>query len=100
MLPAPPCYAPTEQTKDSLSRWLPTIVAIIGIVAQGFYLGQRLGAAEQKLDNTTITAHNNVSRVEYLSDKAAQADQLSDLKQALRDINNKLDRLVERQTTK
>lgn len=100
MLPAPSCYAPTEETKDTLSRWLPTLVAILGILGQTFYFGARLGAAEQELKNTTTMATASVTRVEYLAEKAATGAQLLDVKQTLRDMNQKLDRLVERQTSK
>ena len=100
MLPAPSCYIPTEQVKDTASRWLPTVVALAGILGQTFYFGQRLGAAEQELKNTTSTAQASVTRVEYLAEKAATGSQLSDVKQTLRDMNQKLDRLVERQSSK
>lgn len=100
MLPAPPCYLPTEEVKDRASRWLPTVVALLGVLGQTFYFGQRLGAAEQELKNTSAIANANVSRVEYLAEKSANSSQLQDMKQTLRDMNAKLDRLVERQTAK
>ena len=90
----------SETSKDSLSRWLPTIVAIIAIVAQVFYFGQRLGANEQRV--TTVESDVvkqsalSITRAEYAADKAASTVQTSDIKQSLRDLNVKMDRLIER----
>lgn len=90
----------SEANKDSLSRWLPTIVAIIAILGQVFYFGQRLGAAEQRVASTEVAvaqqAAQAVTRAEYAADKSAAVVQTADIKQSLRDLNSKMDRLIER----
>ena len=86
----------SDQQKDQLSRWMPTVVAILAIVGQVFYFGQRLGASEQRLESVHQIAINSVTRSEYISDKSATAVQMSDIKTALRDLNLKMDRLIER----
>lgn len=86
----------SENQKDQLSRWMPTVVAILAIVGQVFYFGQRLGASEQRLESVHSIAVNSVSRVEYSSDKASLNVQNTDVKTALRDLNLKMDRLIER----
>lgn len=86
----------SNEQKDQLSRWMPTIVAILAIVGQVFYFGARLGATEQRLETAHILASNSVSRIEYASDKASATTQVSDVKIALRDLNYKMDRLIER----
>lgn len=86
----------SDNQKDQLSRWMPTLVAILAIVGQVFYFGQRLGASEERLESVHQIAINSVSRTEYISDKASVAVQTSDIKTALRDLNLKMDRLIER----
>jgi len=90
----------SDASKDTLSRWLPTIVAIAAILGQVFYFGQRLGANEQKVSTVeTLVAQQaavSVTRAEYVADKTAIAVQTSDIKVALRDLNVKMDRLIER----
>jgi len=90
----------SEANKDSLSRWLPTIVAILAILGQVFYFGQRLGAAEQRMASTETAiaqqAAQAVTKAEYIADKNAITVQTADIKQSLRDLNYKMDRLIER----
>lgn len=86
----------SDNQKDQLSRWMPTLVAILAIVGQVFYFGQRLGANEQRLESVHGIAVNSVSRSEYISDKTSAAVQVADVKTALRDLNQKMDRLIER----
>ena len=86
----------SEANKDSLSRWMPTVVAIIAILGQVFYFGQRLGATEQRVASTELTVAGTVTKVEYLADKGAALVQTNDIKQSLRDLNYKMDHLIER----
>jgi len=86
----------SDNQKDQLSRWLPTVVAILAIVGQVFYFGSRLGANEQKLQAMHEIALSSVTRAEYVADKGAATVQTSDIKTALRDLNLKMDRLIER----
>ena len=90
----------SEANKDSLSRWMPTVVAIIAILGQVFYFGQRLGAAEQRVATTETAVQQQaaqaVTKAEYIADKNAAVVQTADIKQSLRDLNYKMDRLIER----
>jgi len=88
----------SESQKDTLSRWLPTIVAIAAIIGNILWLGARAGALEQRINYTESALQSTVTRAEYLADKTAAAGQLGDVKQTLREINTKIDRLVERRT--
>jgi len=85
----------SEQTKDQLSRWLPTIIALAAIVGNILWLGARAGALEQRIIYTEQAVQGSVTRVEYQADKSASMSSLADMRQSLRDISNKLDRLVE-----
>jgi hypothetical protein len=85
----------SEQQKDAVSRWLPTIVAIAAIVGNIVWLGARAGALEQRITYTESALVQTVTRAEYQADKSATANQLGDMKTTLREINTKIDRLVE-----
>lgn len=85
----------SENTKDQLSRWLPTIIALAAIVGNILWLGARAGALEQRIIYTEATAQAAVTRLEYQADKTATIGSLAEMRQSLRDISNKLDRLVE-----
>lgn len=90
----------SDASKESLSRWMPTIVAIIAILGQVFYFGQRLGANEQRVTTVETEVAKQaaliITRAEYSADKAASTVQTGDIKQSLRDLNDKMDRLIER----
>ncbi len=97
----------SDSQKDTLSRWLPTIVAVVAIIGQVFYFGTRLGATEQRLVTIEQVAQSALPRNEFLSEKNSACTQFSDfkvlansrdkeIKDMFRDINSKLDRLVER----
>ena len=81
-----------------MSRWLPTVVAIAAIVGNIIWLGARAGALEQRINYTEAALGNAVTRAEYQADKSATANQLADMKTTLREINTKIDRLVEQRT--
>lgn len=85
----------SESQKDVLSRWLPTVVAIAAIVGNIIWLGARAGALEQRITYTEAALGQTVTRAEYQADKSAVANQLADMKTTLREINTKIDRLVE-----
>jgi hypothetical protein len=86
----------SDEQKDLASRWLPTIIAIIAIAGNVLWLGSRAGALEQRLIYVETSASVAVTRAEYLADKSASTASLNEVKQSLRDISNKLDRLAER----
>lgn len=76
---------------------MPTIVAIAAIIGNILWLGSRAGALEQRINYTETALQNTVTRVEYVADKTAAANQLGDVKTTLREISTKIDRLVENQ---
>lgn len=86
----------SEIQKDTLRGWMPTIVAIVAIIGNILWLGSRAGALEQRINYTETALQQAVTRAEYQADKSAAANQLGDVKTTLREINTKIDRLVER----
>lgn len=93
----------TAPSKDSLSRWLPTLVALAGLAGSVYYFGERTGRVEQAVIN--LAAHDAhiekrldgmLPRHEYSAHHVAISVQIDDLKQSLRDANHKLDRIIER----
>lgn len=85
----------SNDQKDQVARWTPTLVAILAIVAQVFYFGSMAGAIEQRLVITERNAEASVSRAEYNADKSAAGVQLADVKRAVDKIDSKLDRVLE-----
>ena len=85
----------STESKEALSRWLPTLVAIIAIIGNILWLGARAGAMEQRIATNEIALTKSITRAEYDADKRAATVMNDDTKQALRDINAKLDRLIE-----
>ena len=85
----------SEMQKDAIAQWLPTLVAIAAIVGNIMWLGARAGAIEQRITYTESALSQTVTRAEYQSDRSATANQLGDMKTTLREINTKIDRLVE-----
>lgn len=82
-------------SKEALSRWLPTLVAIIAIIGNILWLGARAGAMEQRIATNEIALTKSITRAEYDADKRAATVMSDDIKQTLRDMNAKLDRLIE-----
>jgi uncharacterized protein with beta-barrel porin domain len=85
----------SDNAKDQLARWLPTVIAIAAIIGNILWLGARAGALEERINYTQATAAAAVTRLEYQADRSATATSLSEMRQSLRDISAKLDRLVE-----
>ena len=90
----------STESKEALSRWLPTIIAIIAIVGNILWLGARAGAMEQRIYANEVALGKSITRAEYSADQRAATQQSDDTKQSLRDINAKLDRLIEQRTTR
>lgn len=85
----------SNESRESLSRWLPTVVAIIAIIGNILWLGARAGALEQRIVNNEMALAKTITRAEYTADLRAAALQNDDMKTSLRDISAKLDRLIE-----
>lgn len=88
----------SNDQKDALRNWMPTIVAIAAILGNIIWLGARAGALEQRIIYTETALGNTVTRAEYQADKSAVTNQLADMKTTLREINTKIDRLVEQRS--
>ena len=82
-------------SKELLSRWLPTIVAIAAIIGNILWLGERAGKMDQRIYTNELAIAKTITRAEYEADKRAAAVMSDDIKQTLRDMNAKLDRLIE-----
>lgn len=84
--------------KDWLSKWAPLVVAIVTnliLVAYSYgKLEQRLGPIEKHIDRSST---DFVTRNEFIQRTDTRDREMADLKQAIRDIDAKLDRLLERQ---
>lgn len=87
----------TAEQNDTLSRWAPTWIALLGMLGTVLWVANRAGAIEQRVDINARDLTTVVTRAEYLADKNATAAQLADVKITLRDINAKLDRALEAQ---
>jgi hypothetical protein len=88
---------------NTVSKWAPTIVALIGIAGTLYYTGERDGRMEARI--RTAEEHANkldarmdsmVPRIEYSAAQAFTASQVVEVKQGVRDLNSKVDRLLER----
>jgi hypothetical protein len=83
--------------KDWLSKWAPLVVAIITnliLVAYSYgKLEQRLAPIEKHQDRSST---DFVTRNEFTQRTETRDREMADLKQSLRDMNVKLDRLLER----
>jgi len=87
-------------TRDALTRWLPLAVAIITnlvLVAFGYgQLQQRIAPIE---NHATSAPAVYVPRTEYAAAIASRDREMGDLRETLRTMDAKLDRLIERNIT-
>lgn len=88
----------STESRDALSRWLPTLVALAAIIGNILWLGRQAGVLEQRIITNEQALTKVISRDEYEADKRASAFRMDDTKQSLRDINAKLDKLIEQRT--
>jgi hypothetical protein len=88
--------------KDWLSRWLPLVVAI---AANVITIAYSYGKLEQRLvpieTHTGTFTHerftkNFITREQFDLQKASRDREVDEVRSALREINHKLDRLIER----
>lgn len=88
--------------RDWLSKWLPLVVAIGANVVTIAYsygkLEQRLTPIEEYVRTYTHerASASFVTRPEFTNQKSVRDREVDELKQTLREINAKLDRLIER----
>lgn len=92
--------------REMLSKWLPLIVALVTnfiVVAYGYgKLEQRLAPVEThvSVDTTERALALFITRAEFQQRSETRDRELADLKVALQQMNQKLDRILERQTGK
>lgn len=92
----------STQQKDWLSKWMPLVVALltnVGTIAYAYgRLEQRLAPIEEFTRTNTHERQstNFVTRPEFVAQKSVRDREVDELKQTLREINAKLDRLIER----
>ncbi len=88
--------------RDWISKWAPLLLAIgtnVAVVAYGYgKIEQRIVPVEQHLvwDTTERQISMFVTRSEYVASNLTRDRELVDIKTSLRDVNEKLDRLLER----
>lgn len=85
----------SDQQKETVSRWAPTLIALIAILGNLLWISNRAGQIEQRVVTNEKSLTNTVTRAEYLADKASSVTQFADVKSTLRDISSKLDRMIE-----
>lgn len=85
----------TPFPRRDLNKWLPLLAALGGILTQTFYMGNRLGAAENKIENLEHLRSSTVSSEIYTQSQSSIQRQLSDIKDSQRDLSIKLDRFIE-----
>lgn len=94
----------SNPTKDLIAKWAPLAVALFSSLVAITYsygkLEQRLAPIEEYVRTYTHerAATNFITRPEFSTQKATRDREVDELKQALREINHKLDRLIERST--
>lgn len=88
--------------KEWISKWLPLVIAIASnliLVAYGYgKLEQRLGPLETHVatDTTEHALNMFVTRVEFTQQNLSRDKELAELRIGIREMNAKLDRLLER----
>lgn len=93
----------SDARKDTLLRWLPAFVALVGFIGNAVYIGRWIGAVEARVEflERQPTASANmatfVSRNEFTLQKENRDRQILDLSKTLNRIEEKLDRMVERE---
>jgi len=91
----------SNHQRDTVSRWLPTIVALVGVtIAVGghiTYMSKWAGQLEQRVSNIETLVPQIVPRAEYSAMVANRSAELADIKRIVSDTNNKIDKLIERE---
>ena len=81
--------------KEWWSKWAPLAVAI---VTNLILVAYSYGKLEQRLNPLEKHQENAISRYEFTQSTTTRDRELQDVKSALRDMDAKLDRLLERQS--
>lgn len=77
-----------------MDRWLPVLVALGGIAAQGMAVARWAGTVEERLGSVQEIARAAVPRNEFTLRSNTRDQELADIKAIVRDTNNKLDALI------
>lgn len=87
--------------KEALTYWMPLVVTLftnIALVAYGYgQLQQRISPIEKHVE---LSAQSYVTRQEYVQKISDRDREMSNLREDLRSINAKLDRIIEGQTSR
>jgi hypothetical protein len=93
----------TAPSKESVSRWLPTVVALIAIVGNILHFGAREGRMEQRVNaleeakrEQAARLETLVPRIEYAAAQGYTGQQITRVEKAVAEVSAKLDRLIER----
>jgi hypothetical protein len=94
----------SDARKDTLLRWLPAFIALVGFIGNAVYVGRWIGAVEQRVEflEKRPTQSENlatfVSRNEFNIQRDNRDRQIGDMGKLLTRIEEKLDRVIERQS--
>ena len=101
----------SNDQKIFVEKWLPLVVALASLLVNTAYIAYKAGILEQRVaanEATDISEHASfkaelsqipkdyVTRPEWAAGQAQDSSGLKDLKDDIRQVNNKLDRLLER----
>jgi len=81
----------SDQTKDNLQRWLPTILALVGILGSMLYHTREYGRLEERVLNMRISVDQMVTRAEYTAHREARTREYMEIRQVLVRLEGKLD---------
>jgi hypothetical protein len=108
-IPAPPCWVPeekVEEARERVTRWVPVLVAtLIAIGSNAIFVSYLFGKMEQRIvpveehvrtDTTERLLQLFITRTEFHQRTDTRDREMADMKATLREMNNKIDRLLER----
>jgi len=83
----------TSPQKESISRWLPAIVALVGVGSHIAYVSKWAGSFEARVVALEASAQTIVPRSEYLAKMVSRDTEIGDIKAIVRDTNLKVEKL-------
>lgn len=84
----------SEKAEDRLQRWLPTIIAALGIIGTLLFTSREYGRLEQQVAFHTVAIEKTVTNAEFISNRDAQQREMQAITRQLEIINEKLDRVL------
>lgn len=91
----------SDKAKESLSRWMPLVISILSYVAIGAFTYGKLDQRMIPLESHLVSASTEnqikmfVTRTEWGQMNDSREREMAELKASIRNIDSKLDRLIE-----